>query len=112
MADFTLAPDFVFVTTPQYKTLVSEYENGVEQRRAKWATGLLRWKLQYNNRSSDDYNTVKAIFDSKKGAYSSFSWTNPVDNEDYTVRFAEDSLELNNISYGIYSFSFDLIQVK
>lgn len=112
MADFSLAPDFTFETTKEFKTLISQFENGVEQRRAKWATGLRTWKLNYNNRTSTDLSTITTLFDTQKGALTSFTWTNPLDSTDYTVRFKEDSLNYSNSVYGLYNISFELIEVK
>jgi uncharacterized protein (TIGR02217 family) len=111
MADFTTVSDYVLEETPQFQTLVSTFENGVEQRRAKRANSIREFKLQYFTRSVTDFTTVRDFFLSKKGALTSFTWTNPNDSVDYTVRYKEDSLRFVLKSYGIYDFDFTLIQV-
>jgi phage-related protein len=111
VADFTLAPDFVFEEKPQYNTLITNFENGVEQRRPTRSTAIREWTLQYRNRSSADMQTVLDLFNSKKGAYTAFDWTNPEDSVDYTVRFKEDSLTKTMKHYGIYDFQFVLVEV-
>jgi uncharacterized protein (TIGR02217 family) len=110
-SDFTLVPDFVLETTPSYNTLVSEFENGVEQRRAKWSQSRQSWRLQYKNRDSTDLGIVKTLFNAKLGAYGSFSWDNPEDSVTYTVRFKEDSFTSTYHSYGLWDFEFELIEV-
>jgi uncharacterized protein (TIGR02217 family) len=109
-SDLVLAPDFVFETTPQFKSLISEAENGVEQRRPKWSQSRTSWRLQYKNRSATDLSTITTLFNTKKGASASFSWDNP-DSGTYTVRFKEDSFTYSMKAYGIYDFEFELIQV-
>jgi uncharacterized protein (TIGR02217 family) len=111
MADFILAPDYTFETTKEYSTIITEFENGVEQRRARRAGQRRSWRLQYKNRSSSDLSTITTIFDSKKGALTSFTWTNPIDSQDYTVRFKEDSLRYTNDVYGLYNIEFELTEI-
>lgn len=110
--DLTLKPDYAVEQTAEYKTLISQFENGVEQRRAKWSAPLRQWKLVFNNRSASDVTTIMTLFNNKKGSLTSFLWTCPIDSTQYTVRFAQDSITKRLINPGIYTFSFDLIQVK
>lgn len=111
MSDFELTPDFVLDQTNQYKTLISEFESGVEQRRAKRDDPRRKWKLVYRNRPTADKNTAKSRFDSQKGQYSSFTWTNPNDSTEYTVRFNMDEFKFRYKAYGIYDFELFLIEV-
>lgn len=110
-SDLVLKPDYVFETTPQHSTLISEFENGVEQRRNKWSQVRRAWRLVYKNRSLSDLNTILSRFDTSKGAYGSFTWDNPDTGVTYTVRFKDDSLTYSLKNYGIYDFEFELIQV-
>lgn len=111
MADFTLAPDFQLETKPTYNTLITQYENGVEQRRATRSSPITEFRLSYRNRNSTDLATVMNLFASKKGALTSFVWTNPEDSVDYTVRFKEDSLTKVLKAYGLWDFDFTLVVV-
>ncbi|HNX82483.1 MAG TPA: DUF2460 domain-containing protein [Candidatus Omnitrophota bacterium] len=112
MSDLTLKPGYGFVETLQFKTLVSKFENGAEQRRAKWLTGLSEYELTYNNQSAADMNALYTLFNTKLGQYASFSWTHPVSGATITVRFKEDSFKTTYVAYGIYTVSFTLVQVK
>jgi len=109
--EFILAPDYVFDETPQYKTLISTFENGAEQRRAKRSSAVTEYKLVYKNRSAADLGTVTTLFNSKKGALTSFTWTHPISAATLTVRFKEDSLTFSNTVFGLYDFEFNLITI-
>lgn len=112
MSDFTVLPDFVFEETLEYKTLVSEFENGAEQRRRKWANPLSKWTLRFRNRTKADMETVRDFFKSKYGSFTVFTWTDPNDSVEYTVRFVEDSFKFSMKAHGIYDFDFEFIEVK
>ena len=112
MSDFTYLPDFLIDEAVEYKTLISEFENGAEQRRRKWANPLSKWTLRFNNRTLDEMTAVRDFFKNKAGSLAAFTWTNPNDSVEYTVRFAEDSFKFSRKAYGIYDFEFDFIEVK
>lgn len=112
MADFPLTPDFVYTEEVQWNTLISKFENGYEQRRAKWSSPIRKFKLQFNNRTKDDYDTLIAFFNTKKGAYSSFTFENPNDSTEYNVRFEADSIEFQEKAYLVYDFSCVLVEVR
>ena len=112
MDDFYLAPDYVFDETPQYNTAISQFENGVEQRRQKWASSLTKYRLVYKNRDSTDKDTILTLFNATKGALTSFTWTHPISAATKTVRFVEDSLTISNTVYGLYDIEFTLQAVK
>lgn len=111
MADLELNPDYVFDETPQYKTLISDFENGAEQRRAKRSTAITEYRLVYKNRTQADLDTITALFNTNKGALTAFTWTHPISSTDFTVRFKEDSLTYSNSNYLLYDFQFTLVTV-
>jgi len=55
---------------------------------------------------------VRDFFKGKAGAFMGFTWTNPNDSAEYTVRFVEDSFKFSRKAYGVYDFEFDFIEVK
>ncbi len=112
MPDFTLTPDFAIEEEVKTKTLISEAENGVEQRRGKWAGPLRKWNLTYRNRLAADYQAVRDFFINKMGPLVSFTWVNPNDSAQYNVRFVDDSLKITRHDGPIYDFEFSIIQVK
>lgn len=112
MSEFTYLPDFVIDEAVEYKTLVSEFENGAEQRRRKWLNPLSKWTIRFNNRTYAEMTQVRDFFKNKFGAFMSFTWTNPNDSVEYAVRFVEDSFQFSRKAYGVYGFEFEFIEVK
>lgn len=110
--DLTIAPDYVFEEVKKFNTAISKFENGTEQRRALWSTPLRQFKLEFNNKTQAEKDTLEDLFDAKLGPATAFLWTNPNDGTQYTVRFEEDSLSIKNKAYGVYDISFGLVQVK
>ena len=111
-SDLVLMPDYVYDEEIKYKTLVTEFENGYEQRRTKWNAPLRKFTLSYINRTSTELGTLKTLFTTKLGMATSFTWTNPNDSVEYTVRFQEDSFKFSNKAYGVYDIDIVLTQVK
>ena len=111
-SDLVLKPDFQFISVNEWNTLVSQFDNGTEQRRDLWATPRKKWRLRFINRLLADFQTIETLFNSKKGSYGSLTWDNPQDGSTYTVRFEEDKLEAVEKAYQIYDFEFNLMQVK
>jgi phage-related protein len=112
MSDFNYTPDFTVDETVQYKTLVSEFENGAEQRRRKWANPLRKWTLRFRHRHLSEMNDIRNFFMDKCGAFEVFTWTNPNDSTEYNVRFVEDSFRFTLKAYRIYDFELDFVEVK
>lgn len=111
MADLELKPDFTLDDVPVYATLITKFENGIEQRRPRRASPIYEFTLMYRNRTETDMQTILDLFNSKSGAYASFTWEHPRTAETWTVRFKEDSFKYTYKSYGLFDFQFNLIQV-
>ena len=108
MEIFTATPDFVYDEEITYQNLVTQFENGTEQRRQKWATPKRKFTLSFVNRTLAEMQVVRAFFVARTGTYDSFLFTNPNDSVQYTVRFAEDSFKYSNTAYQIYEFEVTL----
>ena len=112
MSDFTYTPDFVYVEKTSWNTLISKFENGVEQRRKKRSSQDRVFTLSYKTRPASDMSNIKSFFDSKSGAFAAFTWTNLNDSVEYNVRFLEDSFESSLVAPGKYDFSFQFVEDK
>lgn len=112
MSDFTYVADKVLEEQIGYKTLVSQFENGTEQRRKKWSLPLREWNLTFENRTFEEMEDVQEFFEGKFGMLSAFTWTNPNDDEEYTVRFKEDTFAFRRKGYNLYDYSVSFIEVK
>ncbi len=111
MADYTFISDFPIDEKVKYDTIVDEFENGAEQRRSRRAGSIRRWKLDYKARTTAEKDAVKNFFDSKKGRLSTFTFNNPNDGIDYTVRFDMDEFNPRKIGPSVFSFEVTLVQV-
>ena len=110
--DFPITPDFPVIETVRCSTIVSDFENGVEQRRSKWSTPLREFDLTFKNRPQADYDALVAFFVAKLGSFSTFTFDNPNDGDTYTCRFKEDTFRASLKHYQIYDMEATLVEVK
>jgi len=111
METLILSPDFIFEENIRHSTLVSNFENGAEQRRAKWASPKRFFKLNYKYRSKVDYETMRTFVLARSGSYDSFLWVNRADGNTYAVRFLDDGFKVVETDYHKYSFTVTLKEV-
>lgn len=109
MADFAYNPDWKYKVSPDYNVLVSKFENKVEQRRLKSSAKLRKWELGFSTRNTTEFNTVKSFFDTKKGAWTSFTMS--LDGETVTGRFEEESFWFIPLASGIWNYGFTFQEV-
>jgi phage-related protein len=112
MSDFTYTPDYMFDESPEWHTLISQFENGYEQRRNKWSAPIRKWRLLFKNRVTSEFEAVRDFFNGKLGAYTQFTWTNPNDSVEYNVRFDGDTMTFTNKTYGLYDYEIKFIEVR
>jgi hypothetical protein len=110
--DLPVTPDFPIEENIRHNTLVSEFDNGVEQRRSKWATPLREFPLTFRNRPKAEYDSFVAFLELKLGQLTSFTFDNLNDGETYTVRFKDDNIRFSQVNYQMYSWECTLIEVK
>lgn len=91
-------PQNVFKKEVQFRTLISNFENGVEQRRDKWPSGKPMFTLQYDSLTPAEIGVLWNFYNACLGAYQSFTFYDikDYDNIDYTElvtngAFATDS---------------------
>ena len=110
--DLPVIPDFPVTETIRQNTLVSQFENGYEQRRSKWSAPLREFDLTWRTRDQADYDALTAFFNTKLGAFSTFTFDNPNDGITYTVRFKEDTFRASIVHYQIYNMEAILVEVR
>lgn len=113
MTDWNAAwsPQFVYVDGTTFRTLISTFESGKEQRRKKWTTDRKRFHVVFNAIDKTTADAIKSLYAEKCGAYDTFSFTNPADSTSYTVRFVEDSFSEQFITSTACKIEVDLIEV-
>lgn len=112
MPDFPLQPDFPVEESLVQNTLISAYENGIEQRRSRFGTPLREFTLSFKNRGISEFCCLRDFFNAQQGMLCTFNFQNINDGCCYNVRFKEDRLSLQLISYHVYSMEAALVQVK
>lgn len=98
MATFSVDPTYVFEDAIQFKTQITTYEDGSEQRHALGSPKRM-FTLRFLAVTEATRDTIHAFHQARYGAAESFTWTNPLDSTVYTVRFINDALEEQNIGY-------------
>ena len=102
---------YVFTEKIDFKTLVSAFENGYEQRRRKWAHGKRSFSLKYNVLTYNETDTLYDFYIARNGTYDAFSFVNPNDNQTYTVRFTDDQMSFDHFSQAICSTGLNMVEV-
>jgi len=99
----------------RFNTLVTQFESGKEQRRAK---GLPRrvFRLQFEKTTNynDDVQSIWEFFVARKGRFEPFLWNYKKPDgsiEEVKVRFDEDILNRDVFLNKAYSFGLTLIEV-
>lgn len=108
---FSFVPDNAIPENIEYNTLVSEFENGSEQRRSKRDNPKREWTLVFTLRTRTDMLSFKSFFNARKGKLEAFYWTNPDDNTQRLVRFKEDNLAIEKLHYDLYNYSIQVVEV-
>ena len=103
------APQFVYEEELAFRTIITDYESGKEQRQRLWSNGASKrvFTLVYNALTQAEMETIRDHFRDSgdtgegEGAYQSFTFTNRADSAGYTVRYMDDNLRIQAISmYG------------
>ena len=98
--------DIAVKRTELYSTLVQAGQSGKVLRASFWSTPQYEYELTFNflrqtsfspMTSYDELATLKTFFDSMLGQYGSFNYTDPVDGVVRLCRFAQDSMDIEQI---------------
>jgi phage-related protein len=99
----------------RFNTLVTQFESGKEQRRAKGSPRRI-FRLQFDKTTNynDNAQEIWDFFVARKGKFESFHWDYPKSDgavEEVEVRLDTDLLERNAFLNKAYSFGLTLIEV-
>lgn len=92
-----------------FKTLISDYGTGTEQRRSKTSTGRLEISFPLKYLSSTDLSTLYNFYVARYGATVAFNFV--YNSVTYLVRFKDDGLSWEWFEANWASGSITLIQV-
>ena len=110
MADFTYTPDLVYGEEIGYTTQIIQMEDGGEVRNS-YGSPRRVFMLEYRDATESTKDSIKAFFEARYGRYDTFTWINPNDDVSYTVRFVDESLEINETAEEFYSIKLKLIEI-
>jgi len=105
MSDFDLAVESIEEII-DYAVLTSRFENGAEQRRLKHTNPIIGFRITSPTLTKTQMQAYRAVFTAKYGALTSFTYTSPFDDTEYTVRFSEGSFK-TVYRDGVFQCSFE-----
>jgi len=111
MSDFTYTCDRAIAEKIEFETEITTFGRFKEQRRGLVDDSRRQWKLKFDTRIQSEMEAVRDSFIAKKGRKTSFTWTNPNDSAEYTVRYIKDSFDFSRAGYQIYDFECSFKQV-
>ena len=108
--DVGIDPSYSFIVGASFKTLVSTGESGKQRRRAK-SVGPFVWQLDFSTLSVAEADKIWQFYLDCKGAFDTFTWTDPVSSVSYTVHFKNDTLTKDYFTYGLYNLSLEFEEI-
>jgi len=73
---FTYPVTLSYTESINWKTLITAFEDGKEQRRKKWSNPRRVFTLQYRGSTKTDINGMWDFYNDRYGAYDTFYWEN------------------------------------
>lgn len=83
----TIPPSYPLIEQVEDSVIRSNFDGGYVQTRARYTRIRKTWKINYSNLSNTNKNTLVAFLNTVNGGADSFTWTNPIDEVSYSVRF-------------------------
>lgn len=75
----TPVPTWSYLVEPEWRTLITPFDSGKEQRRQKWEYSKYNVVLSYYGQPSSASETIWKFFQARKGAYEAFHFFDPLD---------------------------------
>lgn len=110
MSDFALARESIEEIL-DYDVAVSQFSNGWEERRLLSNFKLLGFKIKTPALTKTQMQAYRNFLIDKYGALTSFTFTSPFDDTEYTVRFEPGSFK-SVFAGGYFECSFEFQRVQ
>ena len=103
-------PNYVFSEIVNVRTNIVPMDSGKEVR---YSHGTQRREFTLVFKQTDETlkDVLVAFYTARTGSLNTFSWVNPNDNKSYTVRFKDNSLQVDCIDYQIYNITLLFLEV-
>lgn len=105
-------PHYVYRQRAQFKTLVSQFEGKMEQRRKKWSTPRYHFTLRWENLDEADLDLLWNFYQARAGMFEAFEFVNPIDTQTYTVRFVHDEMDKEWFAAALFRTGLELIETN
>lgn len=114
MSTLSINPTYVYEEAITYKTSITTYEDGTETRHSRGSPKRM-FTLRFLAVDEATRDTLHNFHQATYGSATTFQWENPLDLVTYNVRFMEDTLTEENISYNdtgdIFNIECKLLEV-
>jgi len=103
-------PQYVWTQSRRWDAVRTPFESGYIQTFSKWSTSKQTYNLNWNAMSSGSYISLTTHWEERKGGANSWEWRHPTiaTATTITVRFLEDSLNVEIIGPQMYSVSLSI----
>jgi hypothetical protein len=71
-------PTFPYSIEPEWKTIVTEFDSGAEQRRQKWTYAKYNIRLSYYGQPTTSISNLFEFYAARKGSYEAFTFFDPL----------------------------------
>lgn len=105
-----LTPSYTYEEELNFRTSIILMDDGSEIRNS-YGTGKRLFTLNYDKITQANKDTLITMYNTLLGMTTAFTWTNPNDDIDYTVRFVSSPLEYTESEDEIYSIQLQLVEV-
>ena len=110
MATFDISPSYIYEEEVSHRTQVIDMEDGGEIRNS-YGTSRRIFTFNYDRVTEAIKDSLVTFFTSRIGRYETFNWLNPNDSVTYTVRFVNETLEIEEIVDEVWNVKLKLLEV-
>lgn len=110
MANYEISPSYVYEEKVGHRTQIISMEDGGEVR-SSYGTPRRTFILNYDRVTEAIKDSIVTFFTARIGRYETFNWINPNDNTTYTVRFVDETLEIEEVDDEMYVIKLNLLEV-
>lgn len=109
---FSFSPDFFWPLEVHMLTVIEEKEDGTEKRITKMPWPIRIYEAQLLAQTNDQKALFEEFFESKKGSNTAFTYTDPVEDIERTVRFESETLETKRRTDSLWDISVRLRETQ
>lgn len=101
---------FPYKERTKFNILETQFENGVVQKRNKWNSNQKEFEITFTANTKAEILEIRDYFIAREASENTFTFTDPLESTEYTVRFKDDEFEITRENYGNYNCKVVLIE--